>query len=161
MQMVQYRPWRQMYKRGIQHIIVKLGEGWGCVVSIKLRRFYPRGSGHRTKWIGSSVDPSTGFDNRSALAGQDTNRCHVLWTEPRVVLFLARGIFTVQTVTPRVPLNPCFSIYCRSRKPNICRITDKPLPVHNLSSMKLKTRTCLYSMYITCNKSTANLNLLV
>ena len=27
---------------------------------------------------GSNVDPSAGFDNRSAFAGQHTNRCHVL-----------------------------------------------------------------------------------
>ena len=37
-----YRSWRQVDKRGIHHIIVKFGEGWWCVVSIKLRRFYPR-----------------------------------------------------------------------------------------------------------------------
>jgi len=45
---------------------------------------FPRGRKHRTERTGSSVDPSTSFDNRSALEVQDMsgNCCeqnHVSW----------------------------------------------------------------------------------
>jgi hypothetical protein len=95
------------------------------------------------------VDPRTEFGNRSALAGQDANRWQLLWTEPRVLAFLARDIFKVQNVTPRVPLNPCFSIYSSARNPKIHRITDKPLHVHNWSSMKLKHQN-LFILNVHC-----------
>ena len=44
---------------------------------------------------------------------------------------------------------------------NATELTVQPLPVHTKSNMKLNSSICLYPMYITCNKSTANLNTIV
>ena len=58
-------------------------------------------------------------------------------------------------------LNSGFSIYFSWRNPKKAReITEEPLPVHNKSSKKLNTNMCWSVMYITCQKSTANLKLI-
>jgi len=44
---------------------------------------------------------------------------------------------------------------------NATQLPVQTLPVHSRSSMKLNTSVCLYPMYIICNKSTANLNMIV
>ena len=58
-------------------------------------------------------------------------------------------------------LNSCFSIYFSWRSLKKAKeITEEPPPVHNKWNMKFNTNMCWNFMYITCQKSTANLKLI-
>ena len=53
-----------------------------------------------------------------------------------------------------------FSVYCSwQNAKKYTERTEEPLPAHRKSNIKLNTVICLRFMYITCNKSAADIKL--